>query len=69
MPRRVPKPKKIFKNLTIAVAGTLKKGVTNAQIETWVTLRAGKFSHGMNDSVTHLVCSEEDWKGRSPMGR
>ena len=37
--------------------------------EKWVTLREGRFSSQFDDSVTHLICSDEAFKAREPRGK
>ena len=64
MPSR-SKEKPIFKNLVIAIAGDLGGQWTETNICRWVSLRSGRFSLDMDESVTHLVCSAVEFNTRS----
>ncbi|KAL2018904.1 hypothetical protein VTK56DRAFT_10271 [Thermocarpiscus australiensis] len=67
---RSRKEKPIFRGFTIAVAGDLGGGQwSDANIERWVKLREGRFVRQMDDSVTHLVCSDEEFQRRGPAVR
>jgi BRCA1 C Terminus (BRCT) domain len=37
-------------------------GSKNDKIRDWVVYNGGTFSRGLNDAVTHLVCSKKAWK-------
>lgn len=65
---RSRKEKPIFRGLTIAVAGDLGGQWTDINIARWVGLREGRFTRAMDESVTHLVCSNEEFRRRSSMG-
>lgn len=65
-PARAEKP--IFRDLIIAIAGDLGGQWTDANIQRWVTMRAGKFNQDMDGSVTHLVCSPEEFKKKGSRG-
>lgn len=68
-PRRALGPEKpIFKDLVIAIAGSLDGQWTEANIARWVSQRDGSFAAQMDVNVTHLVCSEEAYKARGPRG-
>ncbi|KAK2029900.1 hypothetical protein LX32DRAFT_718009 [Colletotrichum zoysiae] len=55
----------IFKNLVIAAAGNFPDDCPNEQAAMeWTKLRKGRFSSDLDDSVTHLVCTDEDFKDR-----
>ncbi|KAK3333539.1 hypothetical protein B0T19DRAFT_440293 [Cercophora scortea] len=62
----VAKQKPIFKGLTIALAGELGGQWTETNIARWVGLREGTFVQQMDESVTHLVCSAEEFKKNGP---
>ncbi|KAK3944285.1 hypothetical protein QBC46DRAFT_441987 [Diplogelasinospora grovesii] len=64
MPSKKEKP--IFRNLTIATAGDLGGQWTETNIARWVGLREGNFTHQMDNSVTHLLCTTEMFKERGP---
>lgn len=65
-PGRAEKP--IFRDLTIAVAGDLGGQWTDTNIQRWVALRAGKFAQEIDASVTHLVCSHDEFKKKGSRG-
>ena len=59
----------IFKNAVIATAGDFPhKDYTDANIARWVKYREGRFSQELGDTVTHLVCTREEFKRRTPKG-
>jgi hypothetical protein len=66
MPPRREKP--IFKNITIAIAGDLGGQWSDTNITRWVTQREGTFSQQMDESATHLICSQDEFKKRGPRG-
>ncbi|KAK5653095.1 hypothetical protein OQA88_9193 [Cercophora sp. LCS_1] len=66
MAPRTAKEKPIFENLVIALAGTLGGQWTDTNIIRWVQLREGSYSDEMNETVTHLVCSYDEFKTRGP---
>jgi hypothetical protein len=76
---RTAKPKPIFRGLTIAAVGDLRRENgsdqwTDPNITRWVTLREGRFvrldPHAANLSteVTHVICSEEEFRRRGLLG-
>ncbi|KAK0711581.1 hypothetical protein B0H67DRAFT_541329 [Lasiosphaeris hirsuta] len=67
MPPRKEKP--IFQGITIALAGDLGGQWSETNITRWVSLRAGVLSNQMDSSVTHLICSEHEFKKKSPRVR
>ncbi|KAK2009848.1 IGPS-domain-containing protein [Colletotrichum eremochloae] len=57
--------KGIFKDLVIAAAGDFPDDFPNEQAaKEWTKLRKGRFSSDLDDSVTHLVCTDKDFKDR-----
>ncbi|KAK3692414.1 hypothetical protein B0T22DRAFT_13035 [Podospora appendiculata] len=62
----IAKQKPIFEGLTIALAGELGGQWTETNIARWVGLREGTFVQQMDESVTHLVCSAEEFKKNGP---
>ena len=52
----------VFRGLTIAIAGDSGEGWSEASIEAWIKNEDGKFSSTVTDSVTHLLCTEEEFK-------
>ncbi|KAK1998266.1 hypothetical protein LX36DRAFT_719135 [Colletotrichum falcatum] len=60
----------IFKDLVIAAAGGFPGDCPNEQAAMeWTKLRKGRFSSDLDDSVTHLVCTDEEFKDRKKNGR
>lgn len=50
----------IFKDRVLAAAGENEHGV--AELQSWTQMRKGRFSLDMDDSVTHLLCTDEQFK-------
>ncbi|KAL8417721.1 hypothetical protein RB594_001390 [Gaeumannomyces avenae] len=69
MPRRTvtAKVKQIFLGLKIAITGDL--GWPDEKIKGWVTLRGGELCTNIDESTTHLVCSENEYKNRGLRGK
>ncbi|KAK0723083.1 hypothetical protein B0T26DRAFT_674697 [Lasiosphaeria miniovina] len=61
---REAKLKPIFRGLTVAMAGELGGQWTENNIARWVRLRDGAFSYQIDASVTHLLCSADEFKKR-----
>ncbi|KAH0537328.1 hypothetical protein FGG08_005882 [Glutinoglossum americanum] len=55
-----------FANLTVAVAGNFGKKVKSGDIQRWVEKAGGVYSAKVSKNTTHLVCSWEDYKAKSP---
>ena len=66
MPGRKEKP--IFEGVTVAIAGELGGQWTDTNVARWVHLRGGKLVQTLEDSVTHLVCSADEFKARGAKG-
>lgn len=66
-PKGAEKP--IFKGLVIALACPMGGQWTDANISRWVGQRNGAFTSEMNDTVTHLICSSEEFKKKCPRGK
>jgi hypothetical protein len=62
--------KAFLKDEVIAIAGPLG-GVNwaEAKVAHWVKLYGGRFSPDLDDSVTHVLCSPEDWAKKTPRGK
>ncbi|ETS83706.1 hypothetical protein PFICI_05582 [Pestalotiopsis fici W106-1] len=60
-----PKEQPIFKNMVIAVAGDI--GHSEAKIKDWLALRKGTFAADFDDSVTHVLATDEQFKKKGPM--
>ncbi|KAK1986799.1 hypothetical protein LZ30DRAFT_746205 [Colletotrichum cereale] len=55
----------IFKDLVITAAGDFPDDCPNEQAaKEWTKLRKGRFTLDLDDSVTHLVCTDEDFENR-----
>lgn len=54
----------IFKGLVIATAGPMPDQFTAEKLKIWTELRSGRYSKEMNGSVTHLLCTTEQFKSR-----
>ncbi len=64
--RKTEKP--IFDGITVAVAGDLGQGWTETHVTQWVKLRKGNFAQEIDESVTHLVCSLDEYKKKTRKG-
>ncbi|KAI1861150.1 hypothetical protein JX265_009769 [Neoarthrinium moseri] len=60
------KPKAIFKNIVVALAGKMSGDFTDEKLTEWMKLRGGSFSAEFDNSVTHLVASKEQFKKKVP---
>lgn len=67
-PRPGKDPKPIFQGLVIATAGSMGETWTDVNLSRWISLRKGSFVHQMDASVTHLVCTQEEAKTKTPKG-
>ncbi|KAF6845462.1 brct domain-containing protein [Colletotrichum musicola] len=54
--------KAIFKDFVIATAGP--NDHKPEELKSWIELRKGRFSLDMDESVTHLLCTEDQFKTR-----
>ncbi|EEY20572.1 predicted protein [Verticillium alfalfae VaMs.102] len=59
----------IFKNMVLATAGPLPGQFTEDNLATWIKQRKGQFVKDMNQSVTHLLCTDEQYKARKKIKR
>lgn len=57
-----------LQRLTIAVTGDFGSKRSHDKIKHWVEVNGGTFSKDITRSVTHLVCSKEDYKKNVPTG-
>ena len=53
---------------TVAVTGDFGSARSHEKMKQWVEKNGGTFSKEITKSVTHLVCSKEEWKRKGPMG-
>ena len=61
-------PRQIFKGCVIAIAGPLPGQLTIDNIRHWTELRKGRFSEELDDEVTHLLCTSEQFNKRVRQG-
>lgn len=61
--------RQIFKNRVIAAAGPLPGQLTVDNLKRWTSMRKGAFSDNLDETVTHLLCTEEQFRKRAPRGR
>ncbi|KAF9877363.1 hypothetical protein CkaCkLH20_05063 [Colletotrichum karsti] len=54
--------KAIFKDLVIAAAGPNEHKIED--LKSWAALRKGRFTEKMDGDVTHLLCTDEQFKNR-----
>ncbi|KAM0284856.1 hypothetical protein ACHAQH_001777 [Verticillium albo-atrum] len=55
----------IFKNMVFATAGPLPGQFTEENLAMWTKQRKGQFTKDMDESVTHLLCTDEHYKARN----
>ncbi|RDA90474.1 hypothetical protein CP533_3044 [Ophiocordyceps camponoti-saundersi (nom. inval.)] len=59
-------PRPIFKDRVIAVAGPLPGQLTTENLRRWTETRRGRFSDELDSTVTHLLCTPEQFEQRVP---
>ncbi|KAF5721741.1 anthranilate synthase component II [Fusarium mundagurra] len=59
----------IFKNRIIAAAGPLPGQLTVENLKRWVSLRKGVFIDDFDETVTHLLCTKEQFDKKLPKVR
>ncbi|KAJ4119922.1 hypothetical protein NW768_010512 [Fusarium equiseti] len=59
-------PGQIFKGKVFAAAGPLPGQFTIDNLKRWTSLRKGIFLDDFDESVTHLLCTREQWDNRVP---
>lgn len=57
---------KSFKNITVCAIG--KFGENTDKIPLWMNANGGSYAKNLNDSVTHLVISEDAYKENGEIG-
>ncbi|EQK98820.1 hypothetical protein G6O67_002176 [Ophiocordyceps sinensis] len=62
-------PRPIFRDGVIAAAGPLPGQLTVDNLRRWTRLRQGSFSDDFGDAVTHLLCTQEQFRQRVPRVR
>lgn len=61
-------PKPIFRNLVLCAAGPFEGQYTPERLREWTKLRKGKFLESFDASVTHLLCTKDQFKARADPG-
>ncbi|KAF5237312.1 hypothetical protein FANTH_10878 [Fusarium anthophilum] len=56
----------IFKNRIIAAAGPLPGQLTIENLKRWISLRKGVFIEDFDETVTHLLCTKEQFDKKLP---
>lgn len=54
-------PPQIFKGKVFAAAGPLPGQLSVDNLKRWTSLRKGIFLEDFDESVTHLLCTKEQW--------
>ena len=57
-----------MQRFTIAVTGDFGHKRTHDKMRQWVQKNGGTWSKDINNNVTHLICSKEQFKRKTPMG-
>ena len=60
--------KKIFAGLVIAQTGDFGTSRTHDKIEGWILSAGGTLARTIGADITHLLCTEEDWKKKVAKG-
>lgn len=61
--------RQIFKNKVIAAAGPLPGQLTVQKLQQWTEMRKGKFTTTIDEHVTHLLCSRDQFRKDVPKGQ
>ncbi|KAL6913049.1 hypothetical protein ACHAPO_005000 [Fusarium lateritium] len=59
-------PSQIFKGKIFAAAGPLPGQFTVDNVKRWTSLRKGVFLDDFDETVTHLLCTREQWDDKVP---
>ncbi|KAF2709996.1 hypothetical protein K504DRAFT_501293 [Pleomassaria siparia CBS 279.74] len=54
----------ILSKLVISASGGVGPGKDHSQLRKWVENNGGKWLPKPNETITHLICSKEHWKGK-----
>ena len=65
----VTMPKESLKKCTIAVTGSFGPDKDIHKVKQWIEGSGGKYIAKVEEGVTHLVCSQESFKKKSPIGK
>jgi hypothetical protein len=61
--------RQIFKKCVIAVAGPLPGQYTTQNLKRWIQIRKGRFTDKFDETVTHLLCTNEQYEAKIPRGK
>ncbi|POR36068.1 Uncharacterized protein TPAR_03727 [Tolypocladium paradoxum] len=59
-------PRQIYRNRVIAAAGPLPGELTVDNLKRWTKIRRGAFTEDFDETVTHLLCTKEQFNKRVP---
>jgi hypothetical protein len=59
----------IFEGVVVSITGELEGQWTEANISRWLTQRRGRLVQAMDETVTHLVCTEDEFRKKGPKGK
>ncbi|PHH75504.1 hypothetical protein CDD80_2338 [Ophiocordyceps camponoti-rufipedis] len=59
-------PRRIFQDRVIAAAGPLPGQLTTENLRRWIEARRGRFVEEVDSTVTHLLCTSEQFEKRVP---
>ena len=62
-------PSQIFKGRVFAAAGPLPGQFTVDNLKRWTSLRKGIFLDDFDETVTHLLCTREQWDNKVPRSK
>ena len=63
-------PRAIFQGLVIALAGRIEaNNFSPENVKRWTNLRKGSFADTFDESVTHLLCTQEHFDQRVAAGK
>ncbi len=60
--------RQIFKGRVIAAAGPLPGQLTPQNLKQWISIRKGTFADELDEQVTHLLCTQEQYNKRVDRG-
>lgn len=63
------KPKPVLRGVVVAAAGELGEKMTDASLLKWLRNFGGRFSTDFDDSVTHLLATDEQFKKKVERGK
>lgn len=58
-----------LKKYVIAVTGDFGERCSHKALERWIESNGGIFAASINDHVTHLICTWDDWEKKTPKGK